>query len=74
MREYPTKKLIQEAKAIIRLNHFLRNEVGLKVERTISQRLKDPSLCLKTAKKGLNSGWGRRIMDLHHKEVVMRLR
>jgi hypothetical protein len=30
MRKYPTKRLIQEIKALIRLSLFLRHEVGLK--------------------------------------------
>jgi hypothetical protein len=49
MRKYLTKRLIQETKAIIRLQNFLRKEVGLK-EDLSAKELKSLLLALKTRK------------------------
>jgi hypothetical protein len=51
MLKYPSKRLIQETKALIRLQHFLRNEVGLKVKLS-AKELKTLLYALKWAKKG----------------------
>ena len=47
----PTKELIQETKAIIRLQLFLRHEVGLREDLSLGQ-LKVLLSALKQAKKG----------------------
>lgn len=47
----PTKKLIQKTKAIIRLQQFLRYEVGLRKDLS-TQDLKELLKAIKTDKKG----------------------
>ena len=51
MRKYPTKKLIQETKALVRLQLFLRHEVGLKEDLSL-RRLKVFLDALKQPNKG----------------------
>jgi hypothetical protein len=52
MRKYPTKKLIQETKAIIRLYQFLQHECGLKfADKFSAKELKRLLYALKTKKR-----------------------
>jgi len=50
MRKYPTKRFIQETKAIMRLSQFLRAEIDLKCELS-AKELKQLLYILKTKKK-----------------------
>ena len=52
MRRYPTRKLIEETKAIVQLALFLRYEVGLKVDLS-ARDLRSLLHALKQPKKGL---------------------
>jgi hypothetical protein len=56
MRKYPTKRLIQETKAIIRLYLFLRHEVGLR-EGISFKDLKVLLEVLKQAKNRFTAGF-----------------